>query len=70
MYQVLAWIDKEPGAISRGSGELWIPIWDVCNEKKMGLFKEGKDVFEYLAKQVIFKLRKNGIVEISEILWF
>ena len=34
----------------------------VKKEKKKGLFKEGKEVSEYLAQQVIFKLRKNRIV--------
>lgn len=40
----------------------------VLKKKKMGLFKERKEVSEYMAKQVIFKLGKNRIVGISKIL--
>lgn len=36
-------------------------------KKKKNLFKEGKEVSDCLAKQVIFKLKKNRIVEISKI---
>ena len=36
--------------------------------KKKSLFKEEKEVSDCLAKQVIFRLRKNRIVGISKIL--
>lgn len=38
--------------------------YEMCvkKRKKNGLFKEGRKVSEYLAQQVIFKLRKSRIV--------
>lgn len=47
--------------------------YEMClkkNHTHKNLFRERKEVSEYLAKQVIFKLRENRIMEISKILWF
>ena len=38
----------------------------MCVKKKKSPFKEGKEVSDCLAKQVIFKLKKNRIVGISK----
>lgn len=64
IYQLLAWIDKEPGGISCKSDELWIPIWDVC--KKKVCFKRETQFLSVWEKekkktQVIFKLREIGL---------
>lgn len=44
--------------------------YEMCvkKEKIKVLCKEGKEVFEYLTKQVIFKLKENKIVGISKVL--
>ena len=40
--------------------------YEMCVKKKKSPFKEGKEVSDCLAKQVIFKLKKNRIVGISK----
>lgn len=46
--------------------------YEMCVKKKKKeggvCLKEGREASEYMAKQVIFKLRKNRIVGISKIL--